>query len=430
MFRMLLHLAVTLTFLAGCSPPPTISKFEVAVVGNGVPQPAVQDPPLQRDFPKDESKGKAIWSAATLALQTHHFEDIHSVIELKPYDDFGNDKRAAKIARELRGDPSVLAVIGHTASGTSQAAAHIYDGAGIPLLMPIATSPDVMFPPGREGLDEHRLKRVFRLPPADDRVQAPAVAWLVTRELEGRKVFVIGDTSPGAEPYSRPLCENVGRLLDGTTTVHPRHWVDGNHDDMASAARKVRGWRADTVVFCGYTSTALQLLQRLREQYASMLPQSRPVLVFTDGVLDESLDASGFRALLTFPLPTLETIKDRDEARRLSSLLGKGDIESYEIYAYDAMIILRAAIIKCQAEGTLGRACITRNIGNTQGLRGVAFSYTFLGGENIESSYHVYEYAGAEPDGKGEGQSGAPSPQFVYRQRLTANDLSEITGDV
>lgn len=423
MARLILVVATATGVMTACSPPPTISKFEVAVVGNGVPQEAVENPPLERDFPKDESKGRAIWSAARLALQSDDFSELASVIELRPYDDFGNDHRAASIARELRVKPSVLAVIGHTASGTTQAAAHIYDGAGIPVLMPIATSPGVMFPPGREGEDEDRLKRVFRLPPADDRVQAPAVAWLVTRQLHSQRVYVVGDTSPGAEAYSRPLCENAGRLMDGATTVHPLHWVDGNTDDMGLAARKVHGWKADTIVFCGYTSTALQLLQRLREQYATIPVQSRPILIFTDGVLDESLDARGFRALLTFPLPTLESLGARDEAKQLEGLLGKGEIESYEIYAYDAMLILRDAIRRCEAAGGLSRSCVTQKVGNTKGLRGVAFSYTFLGGENIESSYHVYEY------NEGEGEGEERNPHFIYSRALTANELSEITGN-
>ncbi|PWC31256.1 ABC transporter substrate-binding protein [Azospirillum sp. TSO35-2] len=60
-------------------------------------------------------------------------------LDIVPFDDHGGPVGARRVANLIAEDDSILAVIGHTASATSTAAAPIYASAGIPAVSPSAT---------------------------------------------------------------------------------------------------------------------------------------------------------------------------------------------------------------------------------------------------------------------------------------------------
>jgi ABC-type branched-subunit amino acid transport system substrate-binding protein len=89
-------------------------------------------------------------------------------------------------------NPNVLAVIGHSRSGTTHATLPLYAAAGIPVVMPSATSPYVLYrfneretwPTAdqlRQANGSQRFTNAFRLPPSDE-VQVHAIE-LTANEL-------------------------------------------------------------------------------------------------------------------------------------------------------------------------------------------------------------------------------------------------------
>src|SRR5215470_17397409 len=107
-------------------------------------------------------------------------------LEIVTREDADNINDASTKAREDRTNPEILAVVGHSRSSTTLAALPFYAEAGIPVLMPSATSPYV---PYRFKLNESwpdvdnsgkvsgapRFPRVFRLPPKDVPDQVDAI---------------------------------------------------------------------------------------------------------------------------------------------------------------------------------------------------------------------------------------------------------------
>ena len=127
-------------------------------------------------------------------------------LELVGMDDADDEGKARDTARQLQVEPEVLAIIGHSISGTTRSAAEIYAQAAIPLIMPLATAQAAVFPVkvGDDQLENSpaRLSNCFRLPPSDDRVQAPAIAYLVERLTQ--VVHIIEDEQGGAKQYASP----------------------------------------------------------------------------------------------------------------------------------------------------------------------------------------------------------------------------------
>ena len=61
-------------------------------------------------------------------------------LEIVNYDDANDPARAVEVARDIVANDRVVLVIGHTNSGPSQAAAPIYEAAGLPAITPSATA--------------------------------------------------------------------------------------------------------------------------------------------------------------------------------------------------------------------------------------------------------------------------------------------------
>jgi len=97
--------------------------------------------------PFSEARGHSMLAAAQLAVN-----EINAAggvrgrtLELVAEDDSANSTRAMAVAESLRTDPTVLAVIGHLTSGTTLAAADIYNGGRdpVPVISPSASNPDL-----------------------------------------------------------------------------------------------------------------------------------------------------------------------------------------------------------------------------------------------------------------------------------------------
>jgi hypothetical protein len=181
-------------------------KFLVMVVGDGVPP---VDMDTTRLWPLNRAQGEAMHKGVMTALNSSpNLENLTSIIQIEGKDDRGDPKRAAELAEKFRRNPRVLAVIGHATSGTTLHAVWKYNQAGIPIVMPIATSPEVMYHPKKNGFEKYRVQNAFRLLPSDDKGQAPAIIHLI-RKLDLKKVYLISDATKGAREYSRPLRESL-----------------------------------------------------------------------------------------------------------------------------------------------------------------------------------------------------------------------------
>ncbi|MGH6631562.1 MAG: ABC transporter substrate-binding protein, partial [Burkholderiales bacterium] len=80
-------------------------------------------------------------------LAAKHINDAGAAgsytIEVVPQDDQMDPKQAATVAQRLVSEGDILAVVGHFSSTTSLAAQPIYERAGIPMISPSSTSPDL-----------------------------------------------------------------------------------------------------------------------------------------------------------------------------------------------------------------------------------------------------------------------------------------------
>lgn len=375
-------------------------RFIIAVVGEGL------DNDCRSPLPDDAC---AMYRGAEAAFEDR-FNQWSQYFELRKYDDSGSAAEAAKRATELRGDPRVLAVIGHSASETTRTAVPIYSQAQIPVLVPIATSSRVAYPEEAVGWsrflpeDEHsdpsrRQPNVFQIIPNDRIGQAPALAYtagLLTAKPDD-SVVVVADLSDNTE-YVRGLDHELLKLLaarhitiseDLTAKDLPPHLLD---PVLTTNSKPI-----SAVIFIGTAKAAERFLPFLIKNNIPTLNY----IVLTDGAMDIHVSSDSVKnlpILLTFPVKQIAPKAIGIKYPHLSSTIKEND-QSYEVYGYDAMLMLAEALErrdkKCAAANTTANCEISRPrmvemLRDISMLRGVATAYLFSNGENVHPEYGLY----------------------------------------
>ena len=99
-------------------------------------------------------------------------------LEVDIYDDESTLTGAKEVAYRIVADPRVIAVLGHFSSGNTLAALPIYRDAGLPVLMPVATTTEIT-----QG---DRFPNAFRMPP-NNAAQAQTVVNFVVDTLKAKE---------------------------------------------------------------------------------------------------------------------------------------------------------------------------------------------------------------------------------------------------
>jgi ABC-type branched-subunit amino acid transport system substrate-binding protein len=360
------------------------AQFIVAVVGDGVSD---DYPAMSRQYPVNRAQGEAMWNGIQLAYEKSEVvSQVKDLIKLKTFDDGGSGDCARNIAECIYHNPCVLAVIGHATSGTTSEAAETYYKARIPVIMPIATSPRVFYPPNKK---EPRYNNLFRLPPGDDQFQAYALGYYAIEKLKASRIYLFGDTSPDAETYSGPIYDKLDKEVLGSKKLYADRVSRTGASNTASIIKQAN---PDLVIFTGYWSNFALVLGALTDLYKDQ--PKRPKILLSDGCLSKDTTANGFDVFVTFPAPDINdtNLNQTSDLKLLKDLINRQHYQSYEIYGYDALQVLAQAILDSRRAG-VSRASVIQSLQSRQSFQGAAFTYHFDRGENIQSNYYVFDVA-------------------------------------
>jgi len=218
---------------------------------------------------------------------------LDDYVQFEEREDPDTQEAADRVARDIRRDPSVLAVIGHTKSGTSFAALPHYAEAGIPVLVTSATSPYLLYRHSSDAgvpsvnLSEseytgERFRNTFRLIPSDVPDQAHAMELAVKRIWRARqskhpgesaKVLLICDSTKesGAEIYSKPICDYLAAPVnrrEGNYDIVARASL--NERQVSSVLPQIHAMKPSIIIVAGYSPLALLIVQVWAEDRAKL----------------------------------------------------------------------------------------------------------------------------------------------------------------
>ncbi|RJQ21740.1 MAG: branched-chain amino acid ABC transporter substrate-binding protein [Nitrospiraceae bacterium] len=247
-------------------------------------------------------------------------------IELIIGDDQRDPKQAVSVANKLV-TQGVKGVIGHFNSSCSIPASDVYDRAGIPMITPASTNPQ---------LTEKGHYGVFRVCGRDDQ-QGKVAADFVTRELKIKKLAVIHDKTT----YGQGLADEFNKFLGGKAEVVYYGGIVQGDKDFKTVLISIREKAPELIYFGGIYPEGGLMVKQARE-----IGMTVPFMS-GDGVIDPKfVEIAGAEAAegtyLTFsPDPnTIPTAKEFivQYTKRF------GELGPYSAYAYDAANIMLKAI--------------------------------------------------------------------------------------
>ena len=318
--------------------------------------------------------------------------------ELDDVEESENSGEAILRVKEMRLDPSILAVIGHSRSSMTRAAVPIYAEAGIPVLMPNATSPYALYRfkedeplpavPELGKLHYMRFSNAFRLAPNDTPHQVNALK-LTMVELSGSvkspNVMLVCDVTKrgGADIYTKPMCDSLRSDAGLKPRLARYREFDLDASDIYGLVTEIHSVKAGVIAFIGYPELALELLEELKERESDGQKLGDYTFILSDACFtNEVLNFDP--AIKLYVTYFVKPIEDLRCSANFPSL------RSEEAYAFDAVMILASGARECKDKHRLERSCIREYLEGQRVLEGPCERYDIHEGERQNADYQVY----------------------------------------
>ena len=276
------------------------------------------------------SFGEQYWRGASQAA-----EDLNAAggingekIRLVKADDACEPKQAVSVANRLVDQDKAIGVVGHFCSSSSIPASEVYDEAGILMVTPGSTNPQVT---------ERGMPGVFRMCGRDDQQGVVAGDYIVDT-LKASKVAILHDK----DTYGQGLADATRAQLAkrGVKEVLYEGLTRGEKDFNALVT-KLRATGAEVVYFGGLHPEAGPLVRQMREQGLTAK------FLSGDGIVtDELVTTAGgpqytSGVLMTFGADPRRIADGQAVIEKFRA--GGFEPEGYTLYAYATLQVIAAA---------------------------------------------------------------------------------------
>lgn len=286
------------------------------------------------------SLGQGLKRAVTMAIEEINARNEMSVkLEIVSFDDRSDPKEAVNVANRIAADSSVVAVIGHFNSGCSIPASRVYAQAGIPMISPASSNPELT----QQQLSPQWAwpRNVFRVNTTDN-VQGAYGADFVFHGLKAKTVGIIHDkTAYGqgvAEEFRKQFEVNGGK-------VAAFEGLQVGDRDFRSLLTRVKSSQPGALYFGGMFSEGGILARQARDvgfkgAFVACEANYDPAFLRVAG---DAADGAYVTFLGSPPdlLPTAKEFVDRYKARYPNE-----ELKSYDHYGYEVASLLSEAIKK------------------------------------------------------------------------------------
>ncbi len=210
--------------------------------------------------------GQNIKNGVDLAIEEYNAKNADCKVTVEPFDSQGDPAQAPALANSIVADKKFVGVIGPAFSGESKAANPIFEAAGVALITPSATNPDL----AKNGW------KVFHRILGNDAQQGPAAAKYINDNLKAEKVFVADDSSE----YGKGLADIVRTELGAKVVDNDS--VQQKQTDFSATVTKIKASGATALFYGGYYAEAAILAKQLRAAGSDV------TIVVGDGVKDDA----------------------------------------------------------------------------------------------------------------------------------------------
>ncbi len=308
--------------------------------------------------------GIDISQGATIAIEDAGQLDGFS-FELVADDDGGTPEGGAAVANKLVSDPTVVAIAGHIFSGATASAIPIYEKAGLPMMSPSATNPDLT----KSG------SKVFNRLVFTDAAQGKFAAEYLYNNLNIKKLGIMHD----GQAYGQGLAEvvrdeftNLGGEVVGFEAITP------GEADYSAPLADMAAKSPEALYFGGYVAEAVVIVNQM-----ATAGLTNTIFFGDDGTFGQDfLDrtgANGEGSYATSLIPPASDARTAFDAKYLEKFgTEAGKLSPYTWTAYDSaaslISVIKEVAIKSGDNLYIPRGALVdavRGIKDYQGLSGV-----------------------------------------------------------
>ncbi|MEO5702619.1 MAG: branched-chain amino acid ABC transporter substrate-binding protein [Gammaproteobacteria bacterium] len=244
-------------------------------------------------------------------------------------DDQGDPKTATIVAQKLV-DQQVKGVIGHYNSGASIPASRIYSEAGIPQISPSSTA---------IAYTAQGFKSAFRVM-TNDLQQGKVLGGFAVAKMGAKKVAIIDDRTA----YGQGLADEVERAAkDAGAEIVAHEYTTDRSTDFSAILTSIKAKNPDVLFYGGMDVQAGPMIKQMRSLGLTAKLLGGDGMQSAEFIKIAGGDAEGVIASTPgLPLATMPNGKVFEE--KFNAKYGK--VENYAPYAYDAVMVLVAAMQK------------------------------------------------------------------------------------
>ncbi len=252
-------------------------------------------------------------------------------IEMVAEDDGASAEGGAAVANKMVSDPQFVAIAGPAFSGDSSAAMPIFEKAGVPMMSPSATNPELT----------SKGSKVFNRNAFTDNDQAKAAAEYLAKKLNIKKLAILHDGSD----YGQGIANKVKELFTaaGGEVVSTEAITPGEADYSAPLAA-IAATKPEAIYFGGYNAEASVLVNQMKQAGLDKVVFFGGDGIFgTDFITKAGKNGEGAFSTTMVP-PASEARTKFDETFKAAYGMDAGTITAYTWGSYDAMAALISVI--------------------------------------------------------------------------------------
>lgn len=290
--------------------------------------------------------GIDISNAGKLAIKDHgQFKAWR--FELDIQDTMGTGEGGAAVANKFVSDPAIVAIAGHTFSGSTAAAIPIYNQARIPMLSGSATRADLT-----QG-DQDVFNRIA----FTDDVQGTNIANYLYDKLGKRSLAILHD----GDAYGMGLAEKVREVFTAKGgRVVAFEAITKGESDYTAPLNKVAALKPDALFYGGYVAEAAVIKNQM-----ATVGLGDVVFFSDDGAFGakflELTGEKGEGAYATSAVPPSSKEKDAfDAAYEAAYGVKPGELSTFTWHGYDIVAALIEAVKQTAIEGEDGNLYVPR----------------------------------------------------------------------
>ncbi|MGI9146532.1 MAG: branched-chain amino acid ABC transporter substrate-binding protein [Chloroflexota bacterium] len=307
--------------------------------------------------------------------------------------------QAATNTKQFVSDPNVVAIVGPEMSGSGKAMAPIASDAGLMIITPSSTNPDITDP---NFASQYRPngKAIYFRTVTTDAFQGPYMANYAAGNLGIKSVYIVDDTGAYGEGIANSFeaqAKAKGINVLGHDKLNPKE------SDYTTILTKIKALNPDALYYGGVQQAAVKLAKQANDVMPN-LPK-----MGGDGVYSASFPTDAGRAsenwYATIAAPdTIDEPQAQDWVAKYQSKFGASP-QDYALTAYDAVLVVDDTVKRLLNDGmpinreTVRDYAQQTNLPTMQGT--ISFDENGDLKDKVISVFQIkdgkYQYVGAAP---------------------------------